>query len=145
MSEFLSEILALFSFLVPPTLSGPVAAILFLTIIHRGEGRSLRLFWVALPLINLAVLIWISLTLDEFIGAGTGACILTPFTSVLSGLILLFSRRRALLACGDDLGRQRSYRLGMFLIPVLPLLSMVVMMVFAPAMCEWGLRECSDW
>ena len=145
MNDPTPEIVAVLNALFPPALAGPVMSVLFIWILRRGPRRTLRYFWILLPLVNLLVMVWVSITLDGFFGSGSVACFLTPIATIVSGLVLLVARKRIVSAIEDDLGKQRAYQLGLLVIPLLPLLCMGIVMLFAPAMCEWGVRECSDW
>ena len=135
----------LFSVLGPPTLSGPATAVAFYRVIQRRERRLLRLFWILLPVVNIASMTWIAFTMGDVFGSGDLACLLIPFSALLTAFVLILLRKRVSVAVGDEAQWLGSYRLGTVLIPVFQLVTMFVLMVVAPLLCEWGVRTCWDW
>lgn len=131
--------------LLPPLITGPAAAVIYVVALKKKRPHTLRLFWTLLLVLDVAATVVMTLTLGDFIGPGALACVQMPLTAFVAALILIVSRRRLLGAelQGSDL--RRWYLLGVVFIPVLQLAMMLALALLGPLFCELGLRSCSDW
>ena len=130
--------------LLPPLITGPVAAVVYVIALKK-KSQMLLLFWACLLALDAAATFVMTLTLGDFIGPGTLACVQMPLMALVAALILMFSRRRLLASELQDESLRRWYLAGVVLIPLLQLVMMLAVATFGPVFCELGLRWCSDW
>jgi hypothetical protein len=145
MNEPMSTIASLAAIFLPPIISGPVAAIVFVAVLRR-EGRwRLPLFWASLLVVDFAAMMFMALTLGEFIGPGFFACLLMPVFAVGTLVVLVLVRKRAYRVVGEDEKRRTWYVVGALLIPFLQMAVTAALLVVGPLLCYLGIRPCSDW
>jgi hypothetical protein len=131
--------------LLPPLLTGPVPAVIYVIALKKNRPPTLLLFWALLLILDAAAVIVMALSLGDFVGPGDFACVQMPLSALVVALILVVSRRRLL---GGDLQNEalrRWYLLGVVLIPSLQVVMMLATALLGPVFCELGLRSCSDW
>ena len=129
---------------IPPLISGPGAAVLFVAAIKSKRRWVLPLFWVALLALDFATTAWVALSRD-FLGPSDFACMLTPVLAVVTLLALGLARKRVDRHLGEDEGRRKWYEVGMVVIPSLQITMMQLMLMLETVLCELGIITCSDW
>lgn len=127
-------VFALMIFLVgglgPITLSGPGAALVFVSAAKKKKLSRFHLFW--LGIINVLVLVYIVGMLGHAGPApGDIAMCATPITIGFSLVTLILARRDVLQSISGDLWQQRYYTIGAILIPVLQMIVMLLAWSFA--------------
>ncbi len=131
--------------LLPPLITGPAAAVIYVIALRKKRLPVLLSFWACLLALDAAATLVMTLTAGGFVGPGTLACVQMPLTAFVAAVILIVSRRRTLAAELRDGALRRWYLLGVVLIPVLQLAMMLAAATLGPLFCELGLRSCSDW
>jgi hypothetical protein len=131
--------------LLPPIISGPGAAALFVAAIKSKRRWSLPLFWVALPALDIAMIVWVALSRGGLFGPDLLACALTPVIALVTMLALMLARKRVYRRLGEDKGRRRWYGVGVVAIPSIQMALMALFLLLGPYLCELGIGSCPDW
>ena len=131
--------------ILPPVVSGPVAATVFVAILKEDTGRRLLLFWLMLIAWDVATFFFIANTTGDFIGPGFVACLATPIAVAFALIIRRSSSHRFYQAIGDDKVRQRWFLVGTLLIPFLQIVTVILLVLLRPALCEMGIISCEKW
>jgi len=131
--------------LLPPLISGPLPAIIWLWLGLNQNWRRLLPWAVFLTIVfNLAAATLMVANLDGFLPSGFFACAVTPIVGLVT---LLFSRvlvRRTLQTVPENALQRRWLQVGIFAIPVVQLFTVTALVLIAPSLCTLGLRTCTE-
>jgi hypothetical protein len=126
-----------------PLITGPLAALVFLQVVQRNKARQVLLFWPGLLIVNVVGFVFlITISGEELIDPTFFSCLVTPIFAVLSALMLRIRGRSMAHELADNPHYYRWLTLGTFLIPLLQIVTMGSFVLFAPYLCEIGLRSC---
>jgi hypothetical protein len=141
-SELIAVLFLLLDILVP-IISGPVAAALYVRIMKNNNSNQQAIFWLGYVGWQVLVFYLMVFTLGDLTpGPGVVSCWLTPITAVLSFIILWRAEDGVRQATGADLAVRRNYQFGLFLIPIMQIVTLIVVLMLGPMMCEFGFRTC---
>ena len=141
-SEFIAVFFLILDILVP-IISGPVAALLYIRIMKNNQPNQQALFWLGYIGWQIIVFFLMAYTLGDLSpGPGFVSCWLTPITGVLSFIILWRAEDEVRQETGGDLAVRRNYQFGLFLIPIMQIVTLMVVLMIGPMMCEFGLSSC---
>lgn len=143
-SESITVLFLLFDILIP-IITGPLAALLYVRIMKNNNASQQVIFWFGYVgwLVIVFFLMFYSLS-DLAPFPGLIICWLTPVTAVLSFIILWRAEDSVRQATDGALSVRRNYQFGLFLIPILQIITLMVVLMLGPTLCEIGLRSCAN-
>ena len=146
MEAFYDSIVAFYlALLVPPIVTGPLPAAALVAAVKRRDPERLRVTGLAIAGVDFVMFLFMTLALGEFIGPGSLACMLMPFSALTTAAVLLVWRRKLGPELEQDLLGQRWLVVGTLLIPMAQLVIIFLVALLGPLFCELGWRTCSDW
>ena len=131
--------------LLPPIVSGPGAAALLVAAIKSERRWALPLFWVALPVLDFAMIVWVAFSRMGLFGPECISCAVTPLIALVTLLALMLARKRVYRHLGEDDGRRRWYGVGVVAIPTIQMALMGLFLLLGPYLCELGIGSCPEW
>jgi len=131
---------------LPPLISGPLPSMLVLRLASGSDWRR-SLFLIALLtiILNLAAVTMIIFGLDDFLPPGAIACSLTPVVAIITLILSLRSLRRIASDLGVNAVQNKWLQLSLVAISALQILTAVILIIIAPALCNTGIRDCPDY
>lgn len=133
--------------LLLPLVPGPLAGVLFVSLLRRRASRAAFVaFWAGVALANLAVLAWIAIAgrdLSNF--GGSTACLFTPAAALLTVLFMQIAWRRSGFTAGTTSVPRRAFLLALLLLPALQLLLPALAALLGPFLGQSGLFPGSGW
>lgn len=131
--------------LLPPLISGPLPAIIWLWLGFNQNWRRLLPLAAFLTLIlNAAASVLIVANLEGFLPSGFFACAVTPIVGLITLLLSLAFIRRTFRTIPENSLQRRWLKVGVLAIPVVQLFTMAMLVLIAPALCAIGIRSCPD-
>jgi len=141
----MQTLIFLFLAFLPPLISGPLPAILVLRIASGANWRRrlplMALLAIILNLIAFAIMIS---ELDGFLPPGFVACGLTPIVAVATLIVSLRLLRRTESDLDADPMQRRWLQLSLVAIPALQILTVIILIIIAPALCNTEIRACTN-
>jgi hypothetical protein len=133
-----SSLTALVAVLFPLVVPGPVAAVVFITVVKREDRWRLPLFWSLLLVANFVALALMACTFGHsFPGAGFFAYKLTPIAAAISLVILVLSGWRVRRMLEENKRQRMWYVVGTVMIPFLQSLMAEVLPLVRESLCCW--------
>lgn len=130
---------------LPPLISGPLSAML---VFRMASGlnwrRQLALAILLAMILNLIAFAVIISNLDGLLPSGFFACALTPIAAVATLIVSLRLFREADPDPNANPMQRKWFRLSLVAIPVLQVLMVTTLVLVAPALCDTGIRTCSN-
>lgn len=131
---------------IPPLIAGPLAGLVFVDILKRGEKWLQIPFWILLIAVNLAIVYWIASESDEWFPIlSFSACLFTPAASIVTLLLMRHAWRRLETAGRVAPTLRGWYVVGIVLIPILQLGMLAALWLLGPSLCKLGWMVCQDW
>jgi hypothetical protein len=128
---------------IPPLAAGPVAGLLYVTILKRGKGWQQILFWALLAALNFLIVVWVINASGRWLPvASLSTFLLTPLAPILSVIVMRRAWHRLGEAERADPVRQRRFVTGLVLIPALQIGFFLALLRYAPWLCKMGLVAC---
>jgi len=131
--------------ILPPLVAGPLPAML---VFRSGSGpnwrRQLPLAILSALVLNLIACAVIISNLDGLLPPGFFACSLTPIVAVATLSVSLQRFRRAGSDPEANPIQRKWLRLSLVAIPAFQMFTLAILVLVAPALCEAGLRTCTN-
>jgi hypothetical protein len=133
MEETISTLTFYGAALVYPLITGPLAAWLLYQAVKSEQPWYMALYWPSLVLLHGTGFFLLRRILgDVGVGPGFVSCWITPIIGISSALGLRFASRRFDETTRVDLIRRRRLTVGIFMIPVLQVITLFLMVLYAP-------------
>jgi hypothetical protein len=130
--------------LLPLLLTGPAAAVIYITLLKWGRRRMVWIFWPFLIATTILLGILIGHTFSDFFpGPGCFTTLFTPAAAILTLLVFRLQVKRFDQAIGHDSHRRRWFQSAMLLLPALQLSAPVIGLGYARS-CDLLNRQAAQ-
>lgn len=117
-----------------PSISGPLAAYLFFSVLKRDDIKIMLAFWTSLLITHIAGFLFITGISGDLFTPGFVTCLVTPVFAVSTALGLRIASRRLSENHWGDTSRRTWLGIGTFLIPGMQVITVVIAALFAPSL-----------
>jgi hypothetical protein len=129
---------------LPPLAAGPLAGLVYITILKRGKGWQQVLFWVLLAALDFLVVFFVIQAPGRWLPvASLPAFFFTPVAAILTVFVMRRAWRKT--GAGEDASPslKRRFIAGLVYIPALQLGSFLALIRYVPWLCQVGWMACN--
>jgi glucose-6-phosphate-specific signal transduction histidine kinase len=128
---------------IPALAAGPLAGLVYISLLKRKDLRYQILFWASLVALNLLLMYWVATSSGKWTSiSSVSAFFSTPVASIITVFVMRRAWRKLEPQGTTDAALNRGFMIGCVLIPALQTGIFLALIFFGPHFCKMGWLVC---